>query len=213
MKPKIQEDNFIEDINNAIKEDRHPDHLLEILRQYKEYKKEFEQTFTDKNPKDAIYKFHVVYLCKKSVWRNIEIRGNQNFDILADAIVVFMGWLNDHMHGFELLGIKTSLDRLGTGSRMEFFAPDMDNDSHPTYKTDEIHVYDLDYKKQTKLRFTFDYGDGHQFDVIFKGTRKLDEKEKPGQFPRLIDQRGVAPEQYPDNLADDFSYGSLKLKK
>lgn len=63
------------------------------------------------------------------------------------------------------------------------------------------------------LRFTFDYGDGHQFDVIFKGTRKLSKKEKPGQFPRLVDQRGVAPEQHPDNLSDDFSYGTLKLKK
>ncbi len=45
----------------------------------------------------------------------------------------------------------------------------------------------------------FDYGDGHGFSIEFKGPRILDKDEKGVEFPRIIDQRGVAPDQYPQN--------------
>ena len=65
MKPKIQEDNFIQNINQAIAEGRHADYLNEVLRKYEEYKKEFDRNFSDKNPKDAVYVFRAKYFYDK----------------------------------------------------------------------------------------------------------------------------------------------------
>ena len=59
-----------------------------------------------------------------------------------------------------------------------FFAPGWEDDPHPTYKTDEISIQDVDYNKLPKLDFIFDFGDGHRFDIEFKGNRALKKNEK-----------------------------------
>jgi len=195
--PKIEEGDFYKNINAAIAEKRHVPYLKEVIKKYEEYKKVFEENFTDKNPREAIYKFRVTYLLKKPVWRDIEIIGKQDFYDLADEIIFSMNWENDHMHGFDLKSPRRE-DTMMTGSSITFFAPEWEDNPHPTYKTHQVLIADLDYAKQPKLKFMFDYGDGHEFDVEFKGTRALNKNEKETDFPQLIDQRGVAPEQYPD---------------
>lgn len=206
--PKIEEGDFYENINKAIAEKRHVSYLKEIIKKYEEYKKIFAENFTAKNPREAIYEFRVTYLLKKPVWRDIEILGKQNFGDLAEEIIFSMNWENDHMHGFDLKCSKKS-DPMFTGSSITFFAPRWEDDPHPTYKTDKVMIADLDYVKQPKLRFMFDYGDGHEFDIEFKGIRALNKNEKEFAFPRLIDQRGVAPEQYPewDEFEDESEDG------
>lgn len=87
MTPKINEGDFYKSINQAISENRHVDYLKEVIKKYEEYKKEFEGCFTSKNPKDSIYKFHVTYLLKKPVWRDIELFGKQTFLDLAKEII------------------------------------------------------------------------------------------------------------------------------
>ncbi|MFA4872653.1 MAG: hypothetical protein WC659_01820 [Patescibacteria group bacterium] len=197
MHPKIQEGNFHESINRAITEERHVEYLQEVLKKYKEYKLEFEKNFTDKNPKDAVYAFRATYLLKRPVWRDIAILGTQTFCDLAETIIESMCWDNDHMHGFEFLDTRKRPDPLFTGSSIAFFAPGWEDDPHPTFKTDEIRICDLDYSRHPRLEFMFDFGDGHRFDVKLKGTRHVDKQETARDFPRVIDQRGVAPEQYP----------------
>ncbi len=197
MKPKIKEGDFYKSINGTIKEGRHVDYLKEVIKKYEEYKSEFEKSFTDKNLEDDVYKFRAEYLLKKPVWREIELLGKQTFLDLAITIIESMGWEDDHMHGFEFPG-HDKPDPLLTGSSIEFFAPGWDDDPHPTFKTDDIKIRDVDYVKHPKLNFIFDYGDGHMFNIIFKGARNIKRKEKVSGFPRVIDQRGVAPEQYPN---------------
>ena len=159
MKPKLKEDNFLENIYQAIAEDRHVDYLKEVLRKYEEYKNEFERNFSEANSKDDVYRFRAKYLYDKIVWRDIEILGDQTFNDLADRVIFSMDWLNDHMHGFDLALKHTSKDLLFTGSSVTFFAPGWEDDPHPTYKSDEIYIADMDYEKQSKLRMTFDFGD------------------------------------------------------
>lgn len=195
--PKIEEGDFYQNINNAISAKRHVLYLKEIIKQYEEYKKVFLENFSDKNPKDAVYKFRITYLLKRPVWRDIEIIGKQSFCDLADEIIFSMNWENDHMHGFDLKYSKR-LGNIINGSSITFFAPGWEDDQHPTYKTKDVLIADIDYNKQPKLKFMFDYGDSHEFDVEFKGMQSLNKNEKIANFPRLTDQRGVAPEQYPD---------------
>jgi hypothetical protein len=198
MNPKINDADFYKSIKQAILENRHVDYLQEVVSKYEEYKKEFGKIFTSKNPKKFVYKFRITYLLKKPVWRDIELFGEQTFLDLAETVIHSMGWDNDHMHGFEIPEHKRKPDPFFTGSSNAFFAPGWEDDPHPTYKTDEIRILDLDYNKMPKLDFIFDFGDGHKFDIEFKGSREPKKEEKNDDFPKVIDQRGIGPEQYPD---------------
>lgn len=204
MKPKINEGDFWKVINSAIKEGRHVDYLEKVKKDYEKYSKFFESIFTEKNPKEGIYIFKVTYLLKKNVWREFEILGNFTFTDLAEAIIESMNWDNDHMHGFEIPDHDPKADRRFP-SPYEFYHEDFEDDPHPYFKTCQIKICDIDYKKVPKMEFMFDYGDGHRFDVEFKGVREVKDSSKWNEFPVLVDQRGVAPEQYPmwDEEEDD----------
>jgi len=198
MKPKINEGDFYKSINQAISEGRHVDYLKEVIKKYEEYKQEFENNFTDKNPKDFIYKFRVTYNLKKPVWREIELFGKHTFLNFAETIIDSMGWDNDHMHGFEIPEQKGKADPFFTGSSIAFFAPGWEDDPHPTFKTDKVKISNIDYEKLPKLHFIFDFGDNHEFNVEFMGMRNPDKKEKIGDFPKVVDRHGVGPKQYPE---------------
>lgn len=189
MKPKVEESNFREVINEAVSEGRHVEYFKNVLEEYKDYQQAFEKIFTEKSKPKTIHLFDAKFLREGGpLWRKIEILGKQTFCDLAEEIIASMGWDNDHMHAFFL----------GEPSRSPgMYAPHWPDDPHPTFKTDEIKIADVDYKKQPILNFVFDFGDGHRFKVKFEGVRELETKEKLKDFPRLIDQRGVGPEQYP----------------
>ena len=195
--PQIDEGDFQVSINHAIAEGRHVDYLKEVLKKYEYYKATFANIFTDKNAPNDIYEFRSTYLSPKTIWRDIEIEGGQTFLDLAEEIIASMGWMNDHMHGFALPKKQRESDICMTGSSNSFFAPGWEDDPHPTYKTDAIHICDIDYDKVPLLDFTFDFGDGHQFKIECKGRRKKNEQDRNAHFPMLIDQRGVGPLQYP----------------
>ena len=198
MKPKINGDDFYKVIEEAIAENDHVEYLQAVLKKYENYKQTFEQNFTDKNLIEAVYKFRATYLLKKPLWRDIEILGKQTFCDLAKMIIKSMNWDNDHMHGFEFLEKSRQPDPFVTGSSPAFFAPGWEDDPHPFYKTNEIRICDIDYTKRPKLEFTFDYGDGHLFSIDYKNNRSIGKNEKINLFPRVIDQRSIAPEQYPE---------------
>lgn len=107
-KPQIEETNFYESIRQTIKENRHVEYLQTVLKDYEEYKKLFDEGFTN-----------------------------------------------------------------------------------------QIHIADIDYAKHPKLKFTFDFGDGHEFDVELKSRRDFEKTDQGVRFPHAVDQRGIAPEQYP----------------
>lgn len=196
MKPKIKEGDFYKEINQAIDEGRHVGYLRSYLKQYEIYKKFFDNTLTDKNPKHQVYKFKFNYLGKKPVWRVFEICGCQQFDILAEAVTDSMEWYNDHLHMFCFPETRGK-SKILSYSMFSINSPHTEDDPYPTLKTDEVKIENVDYSKYPKLRFIFDFGDDHEFDVEFKGMRKLDKDEVVDEFPRMIDIRGVAPEQYP----------------
>ena len=142
--PSIINSNFCEVVSQAINEGRHVDYLKNVLKEYEDYKKFFRQVFTNKNPIGTVYYFRIKYLLKKAVWRDILIMGSQTFENLAKTIIKSMDWDNDHMHGFSFPKKgKTELDY----SRYSFFADGWDDDPHPTYKSYQILICNIDYKK------------------------------------------------------------------
>ena len=193
---KIDEGDFKQSINRAINKGNHVDYLKNVLKDFDDYEKFFLNVFTDKNPPHSVYSFKVNYLLKKPVWREFEICGVQEFDLFAEAITDSMEWYNDHMHGFSFPDSKQNHWQLNI-LPYTFYAPGWEDDPFPTYKSDQIRIENLDYKKFPKLRFEFDYGDGHLFDIEYLNIRPMEENEVVDEFPKVIDQRGVAPEQYP----------------
>lgn len=201
MKPKIKESDFQEQIDRAIKEGRHVSDLKQFKKDFKKYKKFFEtQAFVETNNTNEIYRFKVTYLdsspfWSSTVWRDIEMLGKQTFELFADEIIFSMGWLNDHMHGFRFPDLEQKPMHFAC-SPYQFFAPGWEDDPHPTLKSDQVRINQVDYKKFPRLHFEFDYGDGHEFQIDYKGKRRLDANGQVEGFPRLVKQKGTAPDQY-----------------
>lgn len=193
--PKIIEGDFHEVINGAIKKGRHVDYFKKTLKEYEEYKKIFLAALTDKNPSDQVYLFRVTYLNKKLVWRDIAILGSQTFEDLAEAIIDSMDWDNDHMHGFSLPAKQKKGYFYYTP--FTFFADGWEDDPYPTYKSNQIMICNINYETHPKLRFEFDFGDSHMFEVHFKRMRQPEKGVNIQTLPKVLDKRGVAPEQYP----------------
>lgn len=205
-KPEIEEGDFYETIQQAIKAKRHVEYLHKVMLDYERYKEFFNKIFTDTNSEHDIYLFRASYLLKKPVWREIIILGSQTFEDLAEAIIYSMDWENDHMHGFSLPEDLQKKNWDFYRSPFSFYAQGWEDDPYPTYKSNQIKIADLNYKLASKLQFVFDFGDGHIFDIELKKIDKIKKTESAKNFPMLIDQRGIPPEQYPDldeNLEDD----------
>lgn len=197
---KIKEGDFKETINSAIAEGRHVDYLRAVLENYEWYKKEFADVFTNNGELSAVYIFRVAYERKLKLWREIEILGSQTFEKLAKIIVAGMKWHYDHMHGFTIPGIEKKPSgklEFEPTTRLDFFESHWEDDPFPTYKSNEIKICQIDYSKHPIFDFIFDFGDGHEFEIIYKGKRVLKPSEKVTAFPIIINQQGVAPKQYP----------------
>ena len=203
--PQISVGNFFEGIEIARKLNRHVDYLDRLLENFSWYNQTFQNVFTlDGEPND-LYLFRITYLMQSNVWRDVEIEGRQTFEHLAKKIVSSMGWKYDHMHGFTVPGLvkeaKEDID-FDLTTTLSFFQRHWEDDPFPVFKSHQIKIHQLDYKNHPMLEFTFDYGDGHRFKVVFNHQRtktKIDFYEK---FPQVVDQRGVAPKQYPIILED-----------
>lgn len=198
--PKIEEGNFKEMVKSVVDEGRHIDYLQKVLKNYEWYQNEFAKVFVDDGEPGAVYVFRVVYQRKPNLWREVAILGKQSFEQLARAIVLSMKWHYDHMHGFTFPGIEKKPEgnfKFEAITRLDFFAPGWEDDPFPTYKSNQIKICQIDYQKHPTFDFIFDFGDGHEFQIIYKRARGIKPAEKKTKFPVVIDQRGVAPEQYP----------------
>ncbi len=205
--PPIEgEKSFYVSINKAIAKGEHVDALKDIIKKFEDYKSYMSSAFVNNEPAyEEIFKFHVEYLLKKPVWREFEIQGYQSLEELAESIVDSMDWNNDHAHAFFFPKEK------GRGNFMDFHSPYridshyLGNDQYPTYHSCDIRIAEIDYKKFPVINFVFDFGDGHQFSVRSLGIRPENKSDFIVFMPKMIDQRGVGPEQYSNFVEDEKS--------
>lgn len=201
FKPVPDEGDFYEVTKHAISIEMHADFVKDAVKDYEDYKTYFSNVFVEK-PLGNWYIFRVIYLLKKPVWRDIIIGQSQTLNDLAEEVIYSMSWDNDHMHGFGFPFKRGKLIEWYV-SPYAIYAPGWEDDPFPTYKSDQIKIGEIDFVKYPKIRFTFDYGDNHEFDILYKGLYKPSKKLIIKDLPSTIDQRGVAPEQYPDYDEDE----------
>jgi len=121
---------------------------------------------------------------RPSVWRVVELLGDQALEDLHLAIQDAFGWDNDHLYAFYLSGRQEPLMVLAT--------PIMGTSQSPT--TDEVTLADLALRPGQRFLYVFDFGDNLHHDIEI-----LDVFPAPahGKFPRLVESHGAAPPQYP----------------
>ncbi len=91
---------------------------------------------------------------------------------------------NDHMYEFYISRTERSRDRVR-----------FDDENEKIYSTTLESLYPLD--KDRKLYYLFDYGD-HWLFKITRTRKKPQEPEKEKKYPRLVEEKGKVPEQYPE---------------
>jgi hypothetical protein len=132
------------------------------------------------NP-DGVYAFKVSLQWAK-VSRTIELRAKQTLDDLHFAIQNAFRWDSDHLYSFHMSGERDN--------RYAFACP-YEEDRPPW--TDEAIIGELGLVKGHSFAYLFDYGDNHVFTIKVEDVRPQAER---GKYPRVVELRGEAPEQY-----------------
>lgn len=197
--PKIQgEKEFYMAITKAIETSNHKSALKSIIDEYEKYKKFIEEnTISITLPQDKIYTFRFTYQLQKNVWREIEVFGDQTLEALAETVIDTMNWSNDHLHAFWFPEVRGKTVFSHWYTPYSIGSNGYDNDQFPELFDYDVLVGSIDYSKHPQLGFAFDFGDDHRFLMKFKSVRISNKNDTRDNFPKLIDQRGVSPEQYP----------------
>ena len=154
--------------------------------------------------KTFIFKVKLKY--DKRVWRKIEILGSQTLDHLHTAIQEAYGFDADHLYSYFMSG------KAWDHSNFEYYHPEADpkipinkkmrtmssmirgSYPEPRLPATRVRIESLNLEPKQKFLYLFDYGDEWQFEVEFitEGT------PQKTHYPRIIDSKGEAPEQYTD---------------
>jgi len=122
---------------------------------------------------------------KPVIWRRIQVPGSYSFWDLHIAIQDAMGWLNCHLHEFNILNPETGdTDRIGI--------PDEEWDFDDTkllagWKTQISSYFSAEMKK---ARYTYDFGDDWEHTVILE---KIIAKEPGLAYPQCLDGAHACP--------------------
>ena len=128
---------------------------------------------------DGIYCFNVAL--KKNLWRRIETAGGHTLEDLHYAIQAAYGFDDDHLYAFFMDGESWSDDK--------FTSPHDEEGPH----VDEARIGELGLSAGQCLLYLFDYGDQWLFQIEMEAIRKSGEQPHK---PKVVGQKGKAPEQY-----------------
>jgi Plasmid pRiA4b ORF-3-like protein/SEC-C motif len=132
-------------------------------------------------PEAQTYRFKVSYRRVDDVWFIIETSSKNTLDDLHDAIIDAADFDDDHLHAFFLSG--RAWDK-----QTEYGHGDARHSSG-------MQIGNLRLRLKQRFLYLFDFGDQHEFDVQLIETSPEPPRER---YPRVIEQHGKMPLQYPD---------------
>jgi len=147
-----------------------------------------------------LYTFKIALKDEPSIWRTIEMKGNQTLDKLHQAIFSAFDRFDPHLYSFFLgKDIRdtsqeyTLLDEAKWSEAKSAVSARVDN---------------LMLRKGQKFSYLFDFGDEwwHTINVV-----SIKDDTPKGRFPRIIERHGESPPQYPDydDEEDEEDFDSL----
>jgi hypothetical protein len=160
-------------------------------------------------PAERGYRLKVSLQWMPRVWRVIEMLEDQTLDDLHYAIQHAFGWDDDHLYAFFLSG--RAWDTL-----TEVASPRGAEEDAEGPLTDDVTLAALELAPKQRFLYLFDFGD-----ELRHAVEVLDGFPAPagGDFPRIVQEHGKAPPQYPsrdegdDELADEDDDGPSNVTK
>ena len=122
-----------------------------------------------------VYRFKAAYRNSETVWRRIEIRGDQNLrDLDREMRAAFGHDSSDHLSEFYL-GVDAHADRRGLGTHNPF-------ERGPA---DELMIGELGLIPGDELSYTYDFGDNIQHVLALE---EITTPESGNKYPRVSEQ-------------------------
>ena len=131
-----------------------------------------------------VYQFKITLIdTQPDIWRVIQVPDHYNFWDLHVAIQDAMGWLDCHLHEFNFASDK-ELIRIGM--------PDEESDNSNTLLGWEVNIKTHFEKVGTISRYTYDFGDGWEHEVVLEAILPLNSATR---YPLCIaGERACPPE-------------------
>ncbi len=131
------------------------------------------------------YTFHASLPGSGRVWRKIEMRADQTLENLHFAIQNAYGWDADHLYSFFMSGKAWD-------ESTEYCLPEGYTSGPGNVQTTTLEELNLEPKQE--FMYLFDYGDEWRFKVR---VHAINPDAPEGDYPRIVESVGEAPEQYP----------------
>ena len=140
----------------------------------------------------TVYRFKVTLDWMQDVWRRVELTGDQTLHDLHDTIQEAFDWDDDHPYAFFLSG--RAWDK-----STEYTSPyGMSEGDRSAAK---YRLEGLPLKAGKQFLYIFDFGDELRHTIALEAVQPR-KAQQDMDYPRIIEQHGKAPPQYPD-LEDD----------
>lgn len=130
------------------------------------------------------------------VWRKIQVLSSYSFWDLHVAIQDSMGWLDYHLHQFEIINPKTGIKEM-------FGLPGSDYDHIdilPCWKTKIKNYFN---KQNTTAMYMYDFGDDWEHKISFEGQFETELKQK---YPLCIKGKNACP---PEDVGGVWGYSDF----
>ena len=134
---------------------------------------------------ERVYQFKITLNdIRPPIWRRIQVPETYSFWDLHVVIQDAMGWLDYHLHQFDI-------NNPSTGMKENIGIPDddfeMDYDIHPGWEKKIKHYFSMDNKK---AMYSYDFGDDWRHTVILE---KILLRDKNIDYPTCIKGKRACP--------------------
>jgi len=174
----------------------HKKRLSSVHRQVAEqFASDYQGLFSDQfseAPPAVLYQFTITLLdVEPTIWRRIQVE-DCTLDKLHEHIQTSMGWLNCHLHLFEVKGRR-------------YGPPDQMDDGFDGPKTKDSTTTLISQVvpkggKRFSFKYCYDFGDGWEHEVVFEGNPPADPKKK---YPLCVEGERACP---PEDCGGPFGY-------
>jgi hypothetical protein len=150
-------------------------------------KKDILITVPTKKPFKSIYQFKITLLeTDPPIWRRIQVPEYYTFYELHLAIQNAMGWLDSHLHMFEVK------DKRGRDGKMRLECPVCIEDisEEEFFLTTEVPIKRYFKKTGDRAYYVYDFGDNWEHDVSLE---KILPKEPKRKYPICLDGKLACP--------------------
>ncbi|MHB8877796.1 MAG: plasmid pRiA4b ORF-3 family protein [Myxococcaceae bacterium] len=142
--------------------------------------------------KSVTYVLRVSLAWKPTVWRDLELRGDQTLDELHGAIQEAFGWDNDHLWCFFMAVVKGKF-------RLRRQQPDSTYGNSDDALSPHVPLAHFALRPRRRFSYLFDFGDNLLHLVT---VQKAGKPEAGVAYPRRVAESGAAPSQYGDEPED-----------